>query len=310
MNAMSDIVVIGSTNTDMSIQTEILPGVGDIVSGGMFRMCPGGKGAIQAIGAARMGGTVSLVTMTGNDLFGRQAKQMFLTEGIDTDYIFSDPNNPSGVALIMMNSEGDKYISIAQGSITSLSCKEIDRCRTVLRGAKILLMELETPLPTAIYAARIAREVEAIVVINPSPLQELPDEIFKLANIIVPSRSEAKRITGIQVVDFATARKAAEVIASRGTKNIVVTLGQQGALLYEDGEVTEYEAIPVETKDASAAGDVFCSSMCVLLAEGKSLKQAVEFAMKSSAMCVTRNGTIDAIPYRFEVENWDSAQTE
>ncbi len=173
----------------MTIQTDVLPQVGDIVAGGRFRICPGGKGANEAIAASRLGGSVSLITKTGNDLFGRQAKQMFSSEGIRTDYIFSDANNPSGVALIMVNNAGEKYISLAQGSITTLSLEEIDKTRSEIMDAKVLLIELETPIETALYAARIASESGVPVIINPSPQQTLPDELFSLASIMIDRKS-------------------------------------------------------------------------------------------------------------------------
>ncbi len=199
----------------MTIQTDVLPQVGDIVAGGKFRICPGGKGANEAIAASRLGGSVSLITKTGNDLFGRQAKQMFSSEGIRTDYIFSDANNPSGVALIMVNNAGEKYISLAQGSITTLSLEEIDKTRSEIMDAKVLLIELETPIETALYAARIASESGVPVIINPSPQQTLPDELFSLASIMIPNRSEASKLTGVDVNDFDSAEEAARKLEAQ-----------------------------------------------------------------------------------------------
>lgn len=299
---MCKIVVIGSTNTDMAIQTEHLPGVGDIVAGGRFRLSAGGKGAIQAVAASRLGGSVSLITKTGNDLFGRQAKQMFAEEGIRTDYIFPDPNHSSGVALIMLNKAGDKYISLAQGGITTLSKAEIDKCRNELQEARVVLIELETPIETALYAARVARENNVPVIINPSPRQTLPDILYRLATIMAPNRTEARMMTGIEITDWDSAMEAAKIIEAKGVETTIITMGPIGALLYHKGVFERFPAVDVTVLDSSGAGDVFCAAICVALSERKSFTQAMNFANHAAALTITREGMMEAIPYRHEVE--------
>lgn len=286
----------------MTIQTDVLPQVGDIVAGGRFRICPGGKGANEAIAASRLGGSVSLITKTGNDLFGRQAKQMFSSEGIRTDYIFSDANNPSGVALIMVNNAGEKYISLAQGSITTLSLEEIDKTRSEIMDAKVLLIELETPIETALYAARIASESGVPVIINPSPQQTLPDELFSLASIMIPNRSEASKLTGVDVNDFESAEEAARKLADKGVETVIITMGHRGALMLRDEETHIIEAFDADVKDTSGAGDVFCAAVCVAISENKDLLSAMKMASAAAALQVSRDGMMDAIPYRYEVE--------
>lgn len=286
----------------MTIQTDVLPQVGDIVAGGRFRICPGGKGANEAIAASRLGGSVSLITKTGNDLFGRQAKQMFSSEGIRTDYIFSDANNPSGVALIMVNNAGEKYISLAQGSITTLSLEEIDKTRSEIMDAKVLLIELETPIETALYAARIASESGVPVIINPSPQQTLPDELFSLASIMIPNRSEASKLTGVDVNDFDSAEEAARKLADKGVETVIITMGHRGALMLQDEETHIIEAFDADVKDTSGAGDVFCAAVCVAISENKDLLSAMKMASAAAALQVSRDGMMDAIPYRYEVE--------
>lgn len=286
----------------MTIQTDVLPQVGDIMAGGRFRICPGGKGANEAIAASRLGGSVSLITKTGNDLFGRQAKQMFSSEGIRTDYIFSDANNPSGVALIMVNNAGEKYISLAQGSITTLSLEEIDKTRSEIMDAKVLLIELETPIETALYAARIASESGVPVIINPSPQQTLPDELFSLASIMIPNRSEASKLTGVDVNDFDSAEEAARKLADKGVETVIITMGHRGALMLRDEETHIIEAFDADVKDTSGAGDVFCAAVCVAISENKDLLSAMKMASAAAALQVSRDGMMDAIPYRYEVE--------
>lgn len=286
----------------MTIQTDVLPQVGDIVAGGRFRICPGGKGANEAIAASRLGGSVSLITKTGNDLFGRQAKQMFSSEGIRTDYIFSDANNPSGVALIMVNNAGEKYISLAQGSITTLSLEEIDKTRSEIMDAKVLLIELETPIETALYAARIASKSGVPVIINPSPQQTLPDELFRLASIMIPNRSETSKLTGVDVNDFDSAKEAARKLADKGVETVIITMGHRGALMLRDEETHIIEAFDADVKDTSGAGDVFCAAVCVAISENKDLLSAMKMASAAAALQVSRDGMMDAIPYRYEVE--------
>lgn len=299
---MCKIVVIGSTNTDMTIQSDVLPSIGEIVAGRQFRVSPGGKGANEAIAASRLGGSVSLITKTGNDLFGRQAKQMFSAEGIRTDYIFADPDHPSGVALIMVNDSGEKYISLAQGSITTLSHQEIDKTRSEIMDAKVLLIELETPIETALYAARIAAGNNVPVIINPSPQQNLPDELFRLATIMVPNRMEAGKLTGVKVTDFGSAEKAAKILASKGVGTVIITMGHRGALMYKDGESHIIDAVDTVVCDASGAGDVFCAAICVGISEKKDMLSTLRMASAAAALQVSREGMIEAIPYRYEVE--------
>lgn len=299
---MNRIIVIGSTNTDMTIQSDVLPSVGDIVTGGRFRVAPGGKGANQAIAAARLGGSVTLITKTGNDLFGRQAKQMFASEGVYTDYIFPDANNPSGVSLIMMNNEGQKYISIAQGSITTLSLQDIDKTRSVIRDSSVMLIELETPIETAVYAARIARECGLDVVINPSPQQWLPDEIFRLATIMIPNKMEAAKLTGILIRDYDSAFEAARIICEKGVGTVIVTMGADGAVVVSKDTSFVAEAKEVKVKDTFGAGDVFCAALCVGLSEEMSLRRAVSMASCAASLMVSREGLIEALPYRYEIE--------
>ena len=278
----------------MTIQCDVLPSVGEIVAGRQFRVCPGGKGANEAIAASRLGGSVSLITKTGNDLFGRQAKQMFSTEGIRTDYIFADPDHPSGVALIMVNDSGEKYIS--------LSHQEMDKTRSEIMDAKVLLIELETPIEMALYAARIAAANNVPVIINPSPRQALPDELFKLSTIMIPNRMEAEKLTGVKVTDFEAAKKAAVILAKKGVGTVIITMGHRGAFMYRNGESHIIDAVDTVVRDASGAGDVFCAAICVAISEKMDMLDALRMASAAAALQVSREGMIDAIPYRYEVE--------
>ncbi len=299
---MSKIVVIGGSNTDMTIKGDRIPMPGGIVAGGQFMIKPGGKGANQAIAISRMGGSVFFITKTGNDLFGKQSLQLYKSEGIKTDYVFSDPHNPSGVALIMMDKGGEKCISIAQGSIKTLSIDDIEKARGQIESADILLMELEIPLPTAEHIARVASAKGVTVIINPSPIQVISQTLLQNTDIIIPNRVEAEMMTGIRVSSWDSARMAADRIHEKGVATVIITMGSKGALVRENGRYHEIPAVQVEAIDKAATGDTFCGTLCVGLSEGLSITEAATMACKAAAIAVTRKGIQESIPYRKELD--------
>jgi len=286
----------------MIINGDRLPMPGQIVAGGQFMMNSGGKGANQAISIARMGGSVSFITKTGNDLFGRQSLELYRSEGIMSDYVFSDSDNPSGVGLIMVDSSGEKYISIAQGAIKTLSIEEIEKARTEIENAAILLMELEIPMETAEYVAGIASKSGVTVILNPSPVQLISQKLLRQVRIIIPNKAEAGLLTGISITDWASARKAADSIHEKGVETVIITLGARGALIKDKGQYYEIPAEKVESVDTTAAGDTFCGTLCVGLTEGMSIVEAAKMANKAASITVTRKGVQDAIPYREELK--------
>ncbi|MDR0574544.1 MAG: ribokinase [Tannerella sp.] len=298
---MKKIVVIGSSNTDMIIKSDRLPVPGQIVAGRQFMVNSGGKGANQAVAIARMGGNVTLITKTGNDLFGKRSLELYKSEGIVTDYIFSDPDNPSGIALILMDTSGEKYISIVQGAIKTLSIKDIEKVRTVIEDAGILLMELEIPMETAEYVAKIALKKGIKIVLNPSPIQVISKELLQSVQIIIPNKTEAEWLTGINVYNWDSARKAADCIHEKGVETVIITLGSKGALVRENGRYYEVAAEKVKAVDTTAAGDTFCGVFCVGLTENMSTVDAAKMACKAAAIAVTRSGMQQSIPYREEL---------
>ncbi|MEA4984546.1 Ribokinase [bioreactor metagenome] len=296
------IVVVGSCNTDMVVKSDRLPVPGETVLGGAFMMNPGGKGANQAVAIARMGGNVTFISKTGNDLFGRQSVEMYGDENIVTDYIFSDQHLPSGVALIMVDRNGENCIVVASGANGSLSPKDIEKARNVIENADILLMQLEVPMDTVEYAAKLAHEKGIKVVLNPAPAAFLSNELLKCLYAIIPNKTEAEMLSGIKVSDLETAKQAADIIAAKGVDKVVITLGSKGALI-KDGDV--YSFIPadkVEAVDTTAAGDTFCGAFCVGISEGLSIEDAVRMATKAAGITVTREGAQAAIPYRKEIQ--------
>ena len=302
---LKKIVVVGSCNTDMVIKADRLPIPGETILGGTFFMNPGGKGANQAVAAARMGGKVSFISKTGNDVFGKQSVMLYNSENINTDFVFSDPGLPSGVALITVDANGENCIVVASGANASLSPADINKASGEIETADLVLMQLEIPIDTVEYVADIANKKGIKVILNPAPARALSDKLLKCLYIIIPNKSEAEILSGIKVTDYETARQAADLISARGVDNVVITLGSQGALIKEGNEYHFVEAYKVETLDTTAAGDSFCGSVCVGLSEGRSILDSVKLAARAAALTVTRMGAQSSIPYRSELSSLD-----
>ena len=303
-HGINRIVVIGSSNTDMVIRTKSLPRPGETVLGGTFFMNAGGKGANQAVACARLGGAVTFVCKTGNDVFGHQAYQLFDDEGIDPSYVFSDPKNPSGVALILVDDNAENSIAVASGSNSNLLTSDIDNSLAAIENSEIVLMQLEIPLKTIDYAAQIAKSRKKMVILNPAPApsEPLPHSILKNIDLITPNEMEAEMISGIPVVDETSAIAAATRISELGVKKVIITMGSKGALLYENGESQLIPSVRVKAVDTTAAGDCFNGALTIAISEGRSLKDAVLFANRAAAISVTRPGAQVSMPYRHEVD--------
>ncbi len=297
------IVVVGSCNTDMVIKADRLPVPGETILGGTFFMNPGGKGANQAVAAARMGGNVTLISKTGNDVFGKQSVMLYTAENIKTDYIFSDPKHPSGVALITVDAQGENCIVVASGANASLSPSDIDKASTEIEGADLILMQLEIPIETVEYVAEKAQKKGIKVILNPAPARALSDNLLRNLYIIIPNKSEAEILSGIKVTDIESAKLAANIISAKGVNIVVITLGSQGALIKENDDFQFVDALKVEALDTTAAGDTFCGSVCVGLSEGKSVLESVKLAARAAAITVTRMGAQSSIPYRSELSS-------
>lgn len=286
----------------MVIKASRLPVPGETVIGNEFMMNPGGKGANQAVAIARMGGNVSFITKTGNDLFGRQSVELYNSEKIKTDFVFSDHNKPSGVAMISVDAFGENCILVAPGANASLTKSDIEKARHEIETAEILLMQLEIPMESVEHAAEIASSKGVKVALNPAPAQTLSDKLLKSLYIIMPNKTEAEMLSGITVKDWESARSAADIISERGVRIVVITLGELGALIKQNGNYYEVSSEKVKALDTTAAGDTFCGTLCVGISEGKDLVDAVKMACKAAAITVTRMGAQAAIPYRHEVQ--------
>jgi ribokinase len=300
---MKNIVVIGSTNTDMVVKASHLPAGGETVLGGEFLMNAGGKGANQAVAAARYGNRVVFVAKTGNDLFGERVRSSLREDDIVTDYVSIDPLHPSGVALITIDARAENCIVVASGANMYLSTADVDAAREEISAADVVLMQLESPIETVTYAARMAAEAGVKVVLNPAPAPDkpLPEELMHSLYLITPNRSEASRLSGIEVKDLESAREAAKAILDRGPQGVIITLGGDGSLVYDGQEFTFIEATKVEAVDTTAAGDTFNGVLATMVAEGRNLIDAAREASVAAAISVTRMGAQPAAPTRSEV---------
>jgi len=299
---MSRIIVIGSSNTDMVVKSKKLPSPGETILGGTFMMNPGGKGANQAVAAARLNGNVTFVTKTGNDLFGEQAKHLFDNEGINTRFIIKDLKNPSGVALISVDENGENCIVVASGSNAALTAYDIDDAVYITEKSDVFLLQLEIPLSTVEFVAEKALKNGNRIILNPAPAHILSDDLYRCLYVITPNENEAELLTGIKVNDELTAKKAAVKLLQKGVKNVVITMGAAGAYLLSEGVSKIVPAVTVKPVDTTAAGDVFNGALAVALSEGKELEVAVAFANKAAAISVTRMGAQASAPYRNEID--------
>ncbi|HLI92043.1 MAG TPA: ribokinase [Puia sp.] len=300
----SYIVVVGSSNTDMVVKAERLPGPGETVLGGEFLMAAGGKGANQAVAAARLGADVCLIAKVGQDIFGRQAIDLFSREGIETGSIIVDAGAPSGVALINVDARGENCIVVASGANARLMPADVAAAADKITNAALILMQLEIPLPTVEFVAELARRNNVPVVLNPAPARELTDDLLAKISILVPNQKEAEMLSGVRIADKAAAGKAARALAAKGVAKVIITMGAQGALLLESDIVHWVPSPAVTAVDTTAAGDVFCGALAVAIAEGKPLKEAVEAGCAAAALSVTKMGALTSAPTRAELDRF------
>lgn len=297
------IIVIGSSNTDMVIRTKKMPRPGETVLGGDFMMNHGGKGANQAVAAAKLGGNTMFIGKVGNDVFGRQTIEMLRNLGIDISHLGISETHPSGIALINVDDSGENSISVASGANADLSTADIDAAEEAIKNAALIIMQLESPLETVTHAAKVAKKHGVPVILNPAPApaKALPEELMANVDIIIPNETEAEIISGIEITDAASELKAINKIHSMGVHTVIFTLGSDGALVCENGECDKIPSFKVKAVDTTAAGDTFCGALCVALSEGKPIKEAVRFANRAASISVTRMGAQQSIPTRCEL---------
>lgn len=294
------IVVVGSSNTDMVLKTSRFPKPGETILGGDFFVFHGGKGANQAVAAARLGGDVSFICKVGNDAFGNNAIEHYSNEDIDVSDLLKDEHAPTGVAVITVNAEGENSIIVASGANALLSVFDIKNS-SALEDTSWIITQLETPLPVVEFLSSYARLHNKNLILNPAPAAALPQSVYDGLFLITPNETEAELLTGVAVTDEQGAQKAASILKERGVQNVIITLGSKGA--YVDSETYQgiVSSVKVEAIDTTAAGDVFNGALIVALSQGKPWEVAVEFACRAAAISVTRMGAQTSAPTMHEM---------
>jgi ribokinase len=298
------IVVVGSSNTDMIIKVPRIPRPGETVLGGQFSMAAGGKGANQAVAAARAGGKVLLIARVGEDLFGEEAIQSFERDTIDVHCITRDEEAPSGIALIFVGEGGENSIAVAPGANTNLTPAYVDRFSRQISEAGTLLIQLETPLETVLRATEIAAASGRRIILNPAPARQVPVDLLQRVSILTPNETEAEVLTGIPITDNKSATEAASHLFDQGVGVVIITLGARGALVAAREKREWVPGFHVKALDTTAAGDVFNGALAVALSENESLADAVRFAHAAAAISVTRLGAQPSIPHRREIDEF------
>ncbi|MGQ9493557.1 MAG: ribokinase [Anaerolineae bacterium] len=307
---MAKVVVVGSSNTDMVVQVPHIPAPGETVLGGEFIMAAGGKGANQAVAAARLGAQVTLVARVGQDVFGERALAGFRQEGIVVQHIAVDPEAASGVALIFVDASGENSIAVAPGANARLTPQDVQQAKEVIEAADVLLLQLETPLETVRQAAEIAQRAGVRVVLNPAPAQPLPADVLALVDVLTPNEGEVSLLARQQLVQATTladAEASARCLIEQGVKVVIVTLGARGALIVTPDFQQLVPGFAVDVVDTTAAGDAFNGGLAVALADGKSLAEAVRFANACGALAATKMGAQPSLPTANEVARFLAA---
>jgi ribokinase len=297
------VVVVGSSNTDLVIKARSIPRPGETVLGGSFFLAAGGKGANQAVAAARLGADVTFIARIGSDAFGDAAFTGLAAEGIRTDLIIRDDHNPSGVALIIVDERAENAIAVAPGTNSLVSVENVERAKTTIQAAEVLLLQLEIPLDAVCHAARLAREASVPVILNPAPAQPLDRALLEDVRVLTPNRGEAALLSGIEVTDEATARAAAFSLVEMGVANVVITLGAEGALWIGRHEEARVEGLAVDAVDTTAAGDAFNGALAFAVAQGHDMDHAVRVAVNAGALAATRLGARPSLPTSAELES-------
>ncbi|MCL5676859.1 MAG: ribokinase [Firmicutes bacterium] len=301
---MAEIVVLGSLNIDLVARVPRFPAAGETLTGSDFKTVPGGKGANQAVAAARLGASAAMVGRIGDDVFGGALIEGMRKDGVDADHVLVTPGAPTGTALITVDDRAENSIVIIPGANGNLSPADVDTWAGVIRGAKVLMLQLEVPLETVLRAAETAKKAGVTVMLDPAPARELPVELLRQVDIITPNETEASILTGRTVSDARTAKLAAVDLLRTGVGAVLVKLGARGALVAAGNTFEHVDGFSVQAVDTTAAGDAFGGALATALVEGKSLQEAVVFANAAGALATTRFGAQTSMPSRQEVEEF------
>ena len=295
------ICVVGSSNIDLISKVPRLPVMGETMIGHSFHLGYGGKGANQAVMAARLGAEVGMLTKLGRDVFGEGTLKNYREQGIDTDFVLFDESLSSGVAPIFVNDNAQNFIVIVPGANMALSPADVRAASDLILTADLLVCQLEIPIETTLEAFRVAKSGNVRTILNPAPAAALPDELLQHADICAPNETETQLLTGLPVSTSAEAEQAARALLARGPSIVILTLGERGILVVDQETAHHVPALRVEAVDTTGAGDAFIGSLAVFLGEGQPLARAVQAANAVAALSVTKMGTQISFPQRAEV---------
>jgi len=297
------IVVVGSLNMDLVVGAPKIPAPGETVIGGDLQTFPGGKGANQAVAAARLGAQVAMVGRVGDDAFGAQLRQTLENDGVDLAYVQTTAVTPSGVALIVVDAAGQNSIVVASGANMRLTPADVEAAAPAIRAADVLALQLESPLETVQRAAELARAHGVTVILNPAPARPLPPELLALVDVLIPNESETAALTGLPVTSADELTAAADCLRAQGVGAVILTLGARGALLAAEGVTRRFPAFPVDqVVDTTAAGDAFVGGLATAVAEKQPLDAAIAWGNAAGALAVARAGAQPSLPTRAAVE--------
>lgn len=299
---MNKLVVLGSVNADHVLQVPSFPRPGETLHGRNYQVIPGGKGANQAVAAARLKADIGFIACVGDDSFGINIRESFKLDGMNISGVKMQPNCPTGIAMIQVSDSGENSICISAEANARLTAEAIEPDLARIREAKYLLMQLETPTDGIVKAAQVAKEARTNVILNPAPARELPDELLSCVDVITPNETEAEVLTGITVTDDASAQLAADALHRKGIEIVMITLGAKGVWLSQNGRGTLIPGFRVQATDTTAAGDTFNGALVTGLLEEMPLESAIKFAHAAAAISVTRFGAQTSIPNRAEVD--------
>lgn len=308
---MTKIVVVGSLNMDLVVQVPKIPKPGETVLGVNFATFPGGKGANQAVAAARLGASVTMIGQVGDDTYGEMLVGNLASEGVNTEFISIDENNATGVAMITVDEHGQNSIAVASGANFTLTAEDIQSAWEKIGEIDILVMPLETPIETIFKAAELARDQNVPVVLNPAPARSLEPDLLSMVDVIVPNEHEVLQIAGYVDSGNTSVEDAARTMINLGVNAVVITLGGNGVMIVDNNPgVMTIPSIKVDVLDTTAAGDSFVAALAVGLIEGKSLRDACYFANAAGAITVTRMGAQPSLPTRAELTEFLEYQEE